>query len=111
MGLRFEPVAGLIRFSPEPEPGGLMPPYDASATVVWETEDTLWVKGLAGKFRRSYLLDLLRWADERGIRHLKASRASGHVLPRVQPGPDGIYTIDVRALRRAFDPAYMDSQP
>lgn len=97
--LRYEPVAGILRFySKDVVPSDLTAVYEASCTVVWETPETIWLKGLSGKFTKTHMLELIRFVLDNKITKVKSYRNSGS-LP-FATFTDGRYCeIDVPAIK------------
>lgn len=96
--LRYEPVAGILRFYPKGiEPSDLTAIYNASCTVVWETPETIWLKGLSGEFTKRHMIELIKFVLENKITKVKSYRNSGS-LP-FATFTDGRYCeIDVPAI-------------
>jgi hypothetical protein len=96
--LRYEPVAGILRFyAKDVSPGDYIAVYEASCTVVWETPEIVWLKGLSGKFTKRHMLELIRFVLDNKITKVKSYRNSGS-LP-FATFTDGRYCeIDVLAV-------------
>lgn len=55
--------------------------YDAICTIVWETQKTIWIKGLHGTLSRKLLRELVKFFIDNSITTVKAHRAGGHSIP------------------------------
>lgn len=82
--IHYSRLVGTLRFYP-PEAGATpyedMADYVAVGTVVWETEDTIFINGLHGAMTRAMQRELLDWLIAHGIKRVKAHRAPQRSLP------------------------------
>lgn len=78
--IRHDEIVSHLRFysqySDDP-----YPPYDAICTVIWESKDVIWVKGLQGKMTLTLWRELAGWLIEKGIKLVKLERAENHTMP------------------------------
>lgn len=57
------------------------PPYDAICTLVWESKEIIWVKGLQGTMTPALWREFALWLVHNGIKLVKLERADGHKMP------------------------------
>lgn len=78
--LRYEQAVGILRFYADTvDPTDMNAPYEASCTIIWETPDTIWLKGLSGKFNRKHLASIIEFGLDHNIKFLKSYRNSGNL--------------------------------
>lgn len=99
--IRHEPLTAALRFY-ERDSDLPTPPYDAICTVVWETRNTIWIRGLHGEMSRKLLRELLEWFIDNGVCTVRAHRDSAHSLPFARTQDDGSFAIDVADLIDRF---------
>lgn len=75
-----------------------MPPIDATCTLEWEADSTVWLWAFKGELTRGMLRELVDWFLIHGIVTVKAHRDSAHRLPFGVLQPDGSRHIDVPRL-------------
>lgn len=97
--IHYSELVGTLRFYAETtgDPYGDRADYVGVGTVVWETEDTIFLVALRATLTRAMQRDLLAWLVERGIRKVKAHRAPGRTLPFARRVDDHL-EIDVDEL-------------
>lgn len=95
--VREETLITLLRFY-EHDTDDPLAKYTASCTLLWESKDTVWIKGLAGDFSRKALRDLIQYIFDKNILWVKSHRSSGG-LP-FATRTDGSYCeVDINLVR------------
>lgn len=78
-------------------------PYIAICTVIWETKDIIWIKGLHGNLSRKLLRQLVQFLEEKNVRLIKTHRAASKTLPFISRREGEYAEILVSDLTRAFN--------
>ena len=104
--IHYSELVGTLRFYSETtgDPYAEMADYVGVGTVVWETEDTVFIVALRAAMTRAMQRELLDWLVSRGIKRVKAHRAPGRTLPFARRVDDH-EEIDVADLVERFKAA------
>ena len=92
--IRHEVVVSQLRFYNE-ESSETYPPYDAICTVVWESKEVIWVKGLHGKLNLSLYKEFANWVIQCGIKLVKLERAGNHTMPFASYNSGNYYEVSI----------------
>lgn len=95
--LREEPLITLLRFY-DTDTDDPLAKYTASCTLMWETKNVVWIKGLAGDFSRRALRDLIRYIFDKNILVVKSFRATG-TLPFATKTDGNYCEVDIEAAK------------
>jgi hypothetical protein len=77
-------------------------PFDAICSLVWETKDTVWVKGFHGKLSRQTLREFLQFLIDNDIKTVKAFRSVQKTLPGIIFRKDNFTELSVDDLARKY---------
>ncbi|HOX89917.1 MAG TPA: hypothetical protein PLN55_09925 [Burkholderiaceae bacterium] len=78
--IRHDLVTSTLRFYASEEPGPFEP-YVAICTLLWETDNIVWIAGLHGSLSRKLLRELVEKLHGLGVSLAKAHRHPAHRLP------------------------------
>lgn len=92
--IRHDEIVSHLRFYSQ-ESNDPYPPYDAICTIIWESKDVIWVKGLQGKMTPGLWREFALWLIDRGIRLVKLERAEGHTMPFATYNSGNYYEVAV----------------
>lgn len=98
--LRHNVTTSILRFYESDEPSDFEE-YCAVCSVIWESDDTIWLQGFHGQVTRKHLRKLLKFFVDNKIKTVKAYRAPKHLLPLSKQVQDH-FEINVKELIDRF---------
>lgn len=99
--IRHDSLISTVRFY-DTETDDPFYPYVAICTIVWESPDVIWVKGLHGDLSRKLLREFLKFLVDSKIKTVKAHRANGKTLPFIVFRDNEYTEISVESLAKKF---------
>lgn len=99
--IKHEVLISVLRFYESDEPNEYED-YVAVCNLVWESKNTVWIKGLHGNMKRKNWRKLLKFLDNHKIETLKIIRAPHHKLPLADYLNDHYAEIKVSKLTNRF---------
>ena len=74
--------------------------YDAICTLIWETSEVVWIKGLHGNLNYKLLREFIQLIDSLGAKTIKAYRADNRKVPFTAKRNGNLVEIDVATIMR-----------
>ena len=94
--LRHELQTSILRFYTT-ESDDPFAQYDAVCTIIWESPDVVWIRGMHGTISRKTICELVCFLADNNVKLAKAHRSAGRTLPFVTARDDHTIEMDVNA--------------
>lgn len=99
--VREEVTVSILRFY-EHDTDDPLAKYTAVCTLLWESSDVVWVKGMSGTLSRKNLRQFLQFLRDKKVRLIKSTRAGGS-LPFATKISGNYCEVDLHARKEEFD--------